>query len=240
MKTLQLIATAIIFSLTSASFANGDDEINKNSDNSSNLTLTIIEVQNPSCNGGNDGTATVLAKGGKAPYTYNWNTFPAQSAPMATNLSSGTFFVQVKDANGEVIFKSIKVEDPTASIMNEFEPGTSGPIDITATVTGENAPYSFELNGQLTESQKIENLPVGIHKLVITDANQCEMVQYIQVYEYKSNSQDATPSKNYRINTSKEKLESKKDRQVETSSLTPTQSIGQYNNLDILVTVSSH
>lgn len=240
MKTLQLIATATLLSLTSTSFANGGDDIDKITDNTTNLTLTIVQIEKPSCNGGSDGTATVLAKGGKAPYTYNWNTFPAQSAPMATDLTSGTYFVQVKDANGDVIFQSIKVEDPSASIMNEFEPGTTGPIDITATVTGENAPYSFELNGELTGSHKIENLPVGIHRLVITDANQCEMVQYIQVYEFKADSDDSNPTKSYRINTSKEKLESKNPRQVETSGLIPTETIGKYGNANILVTVSNH
>lgn len=236
MKTSQFFTTAILLGLTAPAFSEGDD--NKTIlDNTSKLTLTIVEIQSPSCNGGSDGSIKVLAEGGKAPYTYNWNTFPTQSTAYARDLKSGTYFVQVKDADNEVYFTSVQVTEPTASILNEFDSGTTGPIDITATVTGNNSPYIFELNGAPTNAQQVYNLPVGIHRLVITDANRCEMIQYIQVFEYESENHDGKEnSKGFRINTSKEKLESKDERGVQTSGLIPTQTTGKNRNGKIIVT----
>ena len=227
MKTLQLISTVIFLTLTSASFANGDDDINKNSDNDNALTIVVINVEAPSCNGGSDGAIVVEAQGGQAPYSYNWNTFPAQYTAEATDLSSGMYFVEVTDANGDVFFRSVKVVDPTASVLNELDSETEGPIDITATVTGDNAPYNFSLNGAPANSENIHNLPVGIHKLIITDANECEMVQYIQVFELEGENLEGDSEKGFRINANKEYLKSRNETEVHTSVLTPTISVSK-------------
>jgi hypothetical protein len=47
-----------------------------------------------------NGSATVVATGGVAPYTYMWNTMPAQTTAMASNLMAGTYAVTVTDARG--------------------------------------------------------------------------------------------------------------------------------------------
>jgi SprB repeat len=244
MKTSQIISTAIIFTLTSTSFANGGDDLSKTiTENSNSLTLTIIDVNNPSCNGGSNGSATALAKGGQAPYTYNWNTFPNQTTAQASNLSQGTYFVQVVDASGDVFFKTVYLEDPNASILTQIE-SVSAELDLTATVSGENAPYTYQLNGNPTNSKEINHLPVGIHELVITDANECEMMQYIQVFEVQSlpngsNSNEGSPIiKN--DNENQEQMKSKKDRHLEASKLIPTIINNEDQFEENLVTVSSH
>ena len=237
MKTLQTILTAIILSLTSASFASGGDDP-KNVNSNSFLTLVIVNIQSPTCNGGENGSATVIAKGGKAPYTYNWNTFPNQSSAIATNLTSGTYFVQVTDANGAVFFKPVYVEEPNVSVLTTDE-SVSDALDLTASVSGINAPYSYELNGEPVNSQDMSNLTTGLYKLVITDANECEMTQYIQVFEVQSEPngtpQDGTTPKNEKED--KEQMKSKNDRHVEASNLIPTNITDRQ---EILVTVSSH
>ena len=48
---------------------------------------------------GNDGTASVTASGGTAPYSYLW-TPSGQTSANANGLSSGTYTVEVTDANG--------------------------------------------------------------------------------------------------------------------------------------------
>ncbi|MGD0712146.1 MAG: PKD domain-containing protein [Bacteroidales bacterium] len=62
------------------------------------LTLnTSSTVANCSvCNG----TATVVATGGTAPYTYTWSTTPIQTTATASNLCAGTYTVTVADASG--------------------------------------------------------------------------------------------------------------------------------------------
>ncbi len=50
--------------------------------------------------GSTNGTATAYGTGGSTPYSYSWNTSPAQSSVMATGLAAGNYSVTVSDANG--------------------------------------------------------------------------------------------------------------------------------------------
>ena len=48
--------------------------------------------------GRGDGSASVLAVGGTPPYSYEWNTTPVQTGPVATSLSGGTYTVTLTDS----------------------------------------------------------------------------------------------------------------------------------------------
>tara|TARA_Y100000356_G_scaffold29325_1_gene21274 strand:- start:10646 stop:15649 length:5004 start_codon:yes stop_codon:yes gene_type:complete len=63
--------------------------------NTLNVTATST---NETSVGANDGTATVLISGGLAPYNFTWNN--GQSLSTITNLSAGSYTVNVTDANG--------------------------------------------------------------------------------------------------------------------------------------------
>ncbi|NJB86986.1 hypothetical protein GGR26_002763 [Lewinella marina] len=60
--------------------------------------------------GAQEGTATVTAAGGTAPYTYLWNDENAQSTATATALRAATYDVQVTDANGCTVSESVVVD----------------------------------------------------------------------------------------------------------------------------------
>ena len=134
MKTLHAISTVVLFSLSTISFSN---ELENAS--SKTLRVEIISIESPSCNGGSNGSATVKAVGGVAPYEFLWNTFPAQSSTKASGLSAGLYFIQVKDAKDSVFFKSIKIEDPTKSVL--YAANTTD-TELTTSVRGLNAPYT--------------------------------------------------------------------------------------------------
>lgn len=242
MKTSQILSTAIILSLSNFSFAHENSYTGANSqfaETESALTLMIIDVKHPTCNGGSNGSATVVANGGKAPYTYNWNTFPAQFTPQASNLSSGIYFVEVTDANGTVHYESVHISDPNTSVIKENS--VQADLDLTASVVGNNAPYTFEINGTEANSERLNNLPIGLHKIVITDANQCEMVQYIQVFEIQEhpNGSDLNNPNNAPVEfkQAKQEMKSKNDRHIQASNLIPT--ITEGTTEENLVTVSS-
>lgn len=55
------------------------------------------------------GTATVNASGGTPPYSYSWNTNPAQTTATATGLPVGTYTVVVTDSNGCTSTDSVEV-----------------------------------------------------------------------------------------------------------------------------------
>ncbi|MBI4929860.1 MAG: choice-of-anchor L domain-containing protein [Bacteroidetes bacterium] len=62
--------------------------------------MAVTTSSTPSDCGVQNGTATVTSSGGVLPYTYMWNTSPAQTLPTAINLGGGTYNVIVIDANG--------------------------------------------------------------------------------------------------------------------------------------------
>lgn len=81
--------------------------------------ITINSKKDASCFGLSDGTATALATGGIAPYTYSWNTTPPQSNPAATNLAAGTYNVTVTDNNGCSASTSVQITEPASGSCGE-------------------------------------------------------------------------------------------------------------------------
>ncbi|MBI5218997.1 MAG: hypothetical protein HY958_08715, partial [Bacteroidia bacterium] len=137
------------------------------------LTATISSSTNVNCNEGNNGSVTVTASGGISPYTYNWNTAPAQTTPTASNLSVGTYSVTVTDANACIVTApAVTITQPpllTASIFSQLNVSCNGGNNGQAiyTATGGTAPYTF------TPNDTIINLIAGNYGVTVTDANAC-------------------------------------------------------------------
>ncbi|MCP9763282.1 Ig-like domain-containing protein, partial [Lacihabitans soyangensis] len=90
--------------------------------------VSLFSKTDVSCNGGNNGTATVTASSGTAPYTYSWapsggtaatatglaaGTYTGTAAT-ATGLSAGTYTVTVTDANSCQKTATVNITQPTA------------------------------------------------------------------------------------------------------------------------------
>lgn len=150
-----------------------------------NLSSTIL-VSNPSstmitCNGGNDGTASVAPTGGVAPYTYNWSNGNTDS--LATGLVAGTYTVEVFDLFNCSFIETFNIMEPSAiaidATVNNINCGaTNGSISIIP--NGGTPPYSIEwFNG--SNADTISNLDVGTYAVNITDANQCVRQFFIDI-----------------------------------------------------------
>jgi len=145
-----------------------------NDDGGPTLATTSTMV---SCNGGNDGTATVTVSGGVTPYTFNWSGGAITDSSTATGLNSGTYTVTVMDANNCSSTADIIVSDPPAfiaSIQSIQNISCFGYSDGSATVsvTGGTAPYSYSWsNGDTTNVA--DSLGFGGYVVIITDANGC-------------------------------------------------------------------
>ncbi len=150
-----------------------------------NISTNVITI---SCNGVCDGTATASASGGTPPYSYTWNTVPAQFAPTATGLCPGTYSVTVTDANGCAHTDSVTMPTaPTVLVPNATATDVTcyGDCDGTATSnpTGGTPPYTYlwTPGGQTTAS--INNLCPGTYTVQVTDSNGCAISQPITVVE---------------------------------------------------------
>jgi hypothetical protein len=76
------------------------------------LSVYISAFNNVTCNGSNNGSATVTATGGSAPYTYSWAPGGGTNST-ASNLSAGTYTVTVTDANSSTDTASVTITQPS-------------------------------------------------------------------------------------------------------------------------------
>jgi hypothetical protein len=75
----------------------------------SSLKVDNITITYPSSTTTNNGALTANISGGVAPYTYSWNTSPAQTTQTASNLGVGTYYLTVSDSLGCVTNSSVSI-----------------------------------------------------------------------------------------------------------------------------------
>ena len=144
-------------------------------------TSSITAQSNVSCNGGNNGSATVVATGGTAPYTYSWNTSPVQTTQTASNLVQGIFAVTITDANGCVTSSGVTITQPPALVLNttSTNPICNGNTNGTATASaiGGTAPYSSSWSSSPVQTTgTATGLGAGNYVVTVSDANQCTQI----------------------------------------------------------------
>jgi len=129
------------------------------------------------------GSLTVEAKGGTAPYTYQWANGDTDST--TANLNSGSHKVTITDANGcsitkngYVIIKKLKVSNSVVEpICNNDNSGS-----ISLNISEGTEPYTIKWNTGETTST-IENLSAGWYWADITDSMGCTEREYVKVSE---------------------------------------------------------
>lgn len=142
------------------------------------LSISFISHTDVTCKGAANGKASVTAAGGSAPYSYSWNTNPAQLSENATGLAPGTYTVTVKDAANSTTTSSVIIAEPAVLTISAQTPGISsfgGSTNVTLNATGGTAPYSYE--GQVT------NVVAGTYTYIVTDANGCKASTSLTVAE---------------------------------------------------------
>ncbi|SFO41080.1 SprB repeat-containing protein, partial [Paenimyroides ummariense] len=142
------------------------------------LMVQSVSQTNVKCNGASDGTATIVAMGGNAPYTYLWSPSGGTNAT-ATGLAAGTYSVLVTDSTGNTITENFTITQPgaiQAMLSNSRDVLCNGGNNGTATitVTGGTAPFTYKWsNGISTTNATVSNLVVGNYTVQVTDANGC-------------------------------------------------------------------
>lgn len=138
---------------------------------------------NVSCFGGSNGTITVTATGGTAPYTYSSNGTTFQSSNILTGLTAGTYnSITVKDANNCTVTISRTVTQPTVLALTNDGTSPASCANTTdgayfISVSGGTSPYTYAWTGPnsftSTTQDQVYNLAPGTYAVTVTDANSC-------------------------------------------------------------------
>jgi hypothetical protein len=121
---------------------------------------------NVSCNGGNDGTATITLSGGSGTLTADWGT----ANPLA--LSAGTYIYTITDGNMCDTSGTITILEPLSiSVSTLINPTTchdSFDGSVGVNISGGTTPYTQNWNGVNPLA-----LSVGQYNFTIIDSNGC-------------------------------------------------------------------
>ena len=143
------------------------------------LTANAGVLTNVSCFGGSDGSAEVTVSGGTTSYSYAWSTAPVQHTQSATDLTAGTYWVTVTDANSCTATSSTTVTQPALLTANagvitnvSCYGGSYGSTYVT--VSGGTTSYSYTWSTTpVQHTQSATGLTAGTYWVTVTDANSC-------------------------------------------------------------------
>lgn len=151
--------------------------------NSFNCALTAtISSTNITCNGANNGTASVSLTGQVNPVNYIWSN--NATTPSISGLEPGTYTVSLTDANNCPASLSVNISQPAVLAANATATpeNSTGGNDGTATAqpTGGTPAYSYLWSTNAT-TPTITGLAPGSYSVTVTDINGCTSSQTVFV-----------------------------------------------------------
>ncbi|HRX30599.1 MAG TPA: gliding motility-associated C-terminal domain-containing protein [Tenuifilaceae bacterium] len=157
---------------------------------SPDFSVSSFNTTNPTCNGYNDGEATVNVTGGTPTYSYSWNTVPEQTSQTATGLLAGvSYTVVVTDIFGCQATDNVTLSQPdaigvaskTVTPVTGCAGDANGFIEVLA--NGGTPDYVYTLYDGVTvvgtqnpvnpATAQFNGLTATTYTISITDANGC-------------------------------------------------------------------
>ncbi len=138
--------------------------------------------QNPLCKGNNNGSVTITATGGTAPYSYSINGGAPQASNVFTGLVAGTYTVKVIDNNNcEVTLPALTLTEPdlltvAVSLQKNIETcagDANGEITVAATGGTPAYQYSIDNGATFQGSPTFTGLLAGNYTILVRDAQNC-------------------------------------------------------------------
>lgn len=140
------------------------------------FAVTVNSNTPASCNA-SDGSVSISANGGAAPYNYSWNN--GQTVATATNLFAGNYTCLITDATScqttfnVTVATTSNLSATASATMAACADGKTG--TASASVLTGTPPYTYSWNvGGSTPT--ITNLLAGTYTCTITDASNCSVV----------------------------------------------------------------
>lgn len=150
----------------------------------SELTLNSISSTDLSCFGDNSGEIVTAVSGGVGAYTISWTNLPNETGTTVSNLPAGMYDIMVMDEAGCSKTLNFTLAEPDSleaaftftgeTAFNQMD-GTA-----VAAITGGTAPYTYSWDNGAT-GDSIGDLPPGVYTLTVTDANNCVLVDSVEI-----------------------------------------------------------
>ncbi|MFM2388430.1 MAG: hypothetical protein RL660_3187 [Bacteroidota bacterium] len=155
------------------------------------VALVLSTIPNHvKCIGDPTGSVTLAGLGGVGPYTYALNNGQYSSSGQYNNLTAGIYTVYVKDNNGCTYstFTTITQSATVLTLAAAATPSSGGNNGmINATAGGGTAPYTYALNGGVSQSSgSFTGLANGSYTVSATDAAGCIRTYVLQVVSPES------------------------------------------------------
>lgn len=138
------------------------------------ISVSTTSTTNVSCNGGNNGAATVSASGGTPGYAYSWSN--GANGPTASNLTAGSYTVSVSDSRSCLKTHNVVITQPqplngSAQAQGANCGNSDGSVLITP--SGGSYPYTFNIGNGPSPIPVFTNLAAGNYTVTITDGHNC-------------------------------------------------------------------
>jgi gliding motility-associated-like protein len=170
---INIAAGSYTVTVTDANFCQQTATVNVPSVNGP--TVVLSGVNNVSCFGGTNGSATAVASLGTPGYTYSWAP-TGGTAATATGLTSGSYTVTVVDAAGCSTSETITLTQPNQIVLNEtITPTTCGSNtgSINLAVTGGSGVYTYSWTPSTITGSTATNVGGGNYSVNVVDNAGC-------------------------------------------------------------------
>ena len=144
------------------------------------LQIDSLTLDQPSCNGSDDGLIAVEISGGDGNYQISWNHDASLQGTTASMLPSGTYQVAVEDGVGCRATGNFSLANvtPLTAAGQLQPPNCFGAADgsIVVTAGGGNGHYTYQWNvTDAPDNDTLQNLSAGIYQLTLTDEKGCTL-----------------------------------------------------------------
>ncbi|MFY0630181.1 MAG: T9SS type A sorting domain-containing protein, partial [Flavobacteriaceae bacterium] len=154
------------------------------------LTLDDISISDETCDGANDGSATVTVSGGTAPYSYEWSTGVTTTSNVLSGLEGGDYSVTVVDALNNFVMQDFTIAEGATldvtvtenqTVYYGYPPAANTTIGVEQIVGG-SAPYTYVWStGETTQNIHVCPTDTTTYTVTVTDANGCSTTANVVV-----------------------------------------------------------
>ena len=153
------------------------------------ILISSVAISQPFCSSATNGSITITANGGQAPYQYAINASLYTTNNSFTNLIQGTYTIYVQDINGCINDTVVQLNPaPYMSFNNvvvqnvSCKFGNDGSISLG--VAGGFSPYTYSINSIPNgNSGSFANLGIGSYTILVTDNIGCAEDTVITITE---------------------------------------------------------